>query len=534
MWDPDRTGQPGYADTPSFAASPSFYDTAWSVRLATATGGVPAQLDRRRAAAALVSQALGADRSSDATQMPEVERLELGAQALSAMHAPIPSAITHTVERLRVGDRYRSDASGRPNWAATDLAAQALALSRATIPRAVLVNAQHALRAVERAPIHLATIMTSTIPILGTLASSPADLRSSPGVAGLLARARAALLAHGGASGVAAGGLVSLADVASAAGIAAPAVPAHTFDALRNPSGYYDISADLGHGDPQTTYLAVRLGAVLSASGRQTLLAGLVPQGWLGITSAPTLANTFHAVVAAHACGSTPHPAQVSALIAQYLAGLADGRAVSPELSPGASGAATPLATAQACWLARQYHVALSDTRRRGLTAALVTAAGAIDGPNSDGLQAMADTADAARRCRLSLPTSLVSTLSRRLATEPAASASDAAALSLAARALADPALSHRADQAAGRLTASGGLFRNLQASTGADIISTFAGFEATGQPDAARAAARQFQTPWGPAFAPPHHGRAPVVSLATLAAGMSLAAGDLDVPLLY
>ena len=358
LWDPARDGSGGYGDTPTLAAPPSLYYTAWTIRLADAAHLDLPFLDRNAVAEAVVASATSSNPVDDDARIPPAERLYLAVETLRILDVPIPGTVIESIASLRAGQQYRSDrTAAEPDWPATYLAVQALAQTGQPVPSEVnsLARTQEL---TAKAAADPQTIMSFGIPVLGTLSATPGLLAATePDLAAVLSNYTTTLLREGGASAVTAAGLASIKDIAAAAGILPPTMPMNFLTLL--PTGYYSIGEGQQHGDPQATFYAVRLGAKLTESAKAALSTGQVRQGWLSTLSKPTLTSSYQAAITAKACGiAVREPDKFKTLISKWLLEAGEQgnemrRSVGAVMVPGDGQGGSASTAGKACWLAQ-------------------------------------------------------------------------------------------------------------------------------------------------------------------------------------
>jgi hypothetical protein len=522
MWDPASNG---FSDVPTFAQAPSLYRTSWSVQLAARAGVKLPGLDRAAVTRWLLGYTSRPGSHSVDTGLDTVTRVNLVVATLNSLGERPPRSLLDALAPLRSGGLYRSKAGAPPNWPATYLAVQALSGAGLPVPpevgRAALAAARGVLAATS-----VQVILGQGIPALDVLIRARVPLPVSLQSLQRTLTTWQAQIAKLGPFGPGLGALVAIHEMAQRAAVPLPRVPSAFFTQLRTPSGYYSFSPRLTQGDPQVSFDAVTLGAVLPAAAHSTIGLGMVAQGWLGILSRPSILSTFQAVFADRACGILPHPREMTGAIRSWLASVAgqgQGSAGSSQGSPDDMG--------RVCWLASAYGVAVSrqDAAKISggvLTAIRLAAHAAPPGGAQPGM-ALVDAQD----CHVNLGAAMRSEVEASLQTAQAQSAADAFNLYTAGRLLHDQSLVSRAVHFFTRLRAGQAFrFRSGQKNP-PDLISTGYGLSVTPAASgrAASSMSAAFSTPWGPALlmpAPAHSGQAPVVDLASLAFGIAMGSG--------
>lgn len=525
LWDPLHSGAGGYGDTPSLAAPPSLYLTAWSLQLAAATRTATPAIDRATVVGWLTAGASDPARFANDTDLTPLARIQLAISTLKAITAPVPAGAAGAVESLRSGGLYREAATSTPSWPATALAVHTLADTDSAVPPQVLQNAK-AQAAALKPTLGLKDIGESGLPILTILVlSQPAQATAAlvPNLPALL-RSWSDTIKAAGPSALTVGDLSDIHQLARAAGIKPPEVQPSFFTPLRTADGYYGLDHATSVGDPQVTYDAITIGAPVLSQVRTTLSLRQVRNGWLADESTPTAVDTYQAAVIDTLCGSTSHHPLSSQLLTTWIA-----TATSPGTGQPALQAGSSATLAEACWLARDRQIALPasalQAEERTLTAQL---------RHDANLPAAGRDLAAADACGVTLPTALLATLPRNLAATTPTTMADALSLYLAAASLDDERLATLARAAAAKLRTASSAYRyNAQAPT-ADIVSTAEGFVICSPPGPTirTRVLTQFSTPSGPALSPPAVGADSstlTVSMASLSAAAILDTGTAD-----
>jgi len=525
LWNPLHNNAGGYGDTPSMAAPPSLYLTAWSLQLAATTRIATPAVDHATIVRWLTAGASDPAKFANDTDLTPLARIQLAISALKAIAAPVPAGVAGAVEALRSGGMYRDAATSAPSWPATALAVHALIDAGSGVPQQVLQSAKAQAAALDPT-LGLKGIGESGLPILTILVlgqSPQATAALVPNLPALL-RSWSNTIKVAGSSALTVGDLSDIYKLARAAGTKPPEVPPSFFTPLRTADGYYGLEHGASAGDPQVTYDAISIGAAVLPQAHTTLSLRQVRDGWLADESAPTAVDTYQAAVIDALCGVTSSHTLSSQLLTAWIAAATAPSTQQPALQTAASST-----LAEACWLARDRHIALTasalQAEERLLTAQLRRDAN---------LPAAGRDLAAADACGVTLPADLLAALTRTLAATTPTTMADAFSLYLAATSLNDERLATTARAAAAKLRTASSAYRyNAQAST-VDIVSTAEGFVICSPPDPAIRARvlAQFSTPSGPALSPPAVGADSstlTVSMASLSAATILDTGTAD-----
>ena len=302
--DPSRTGNRSeFGDDSNLLQANSLYETSWGVRLSALRGNYPAKLDKDAATKWLLSELSRAvSRQGEFVASP-VEGIRDSLQGLAAL-GDIDQVRGNPLQAFQSGWGYTDTPGGQPDTDTTAIAIEALELLKLRPPESLL---SHLTSGVSKpnAEDSLSTVVDADIPSLQMLSmfdSAAAMKAAVPGLQRELDEWNRSLIASG-AGGVQLGALEAVHDIAAREGIPVPAVPRSWANTLKAPGGFLALSKG-GAGDPQVTYVAMKMGLLSRSAPMPVLASGVTPSGWL-VASKPTIAS-FYDVSALHAVCHSP------------------------------------------------------------------------------------------------------------------------------------------------------------------------------------------------------------------------------------
>ncbi|MFC8131446.1 hypothetical protein [Streptomyces sp. NPDC057302] len=238
----------------STAASPfSLYETTWRLRTAKLAGsrGVHVQPDRMRPWASAAEQGL-----LESSGLPAIAQIDFAVEAqLAAGGSPGRARVARALEGLRSGDGYRTAGTAK----AADPGSTAVAvrvLARLGLPVPAPVRTRAADRLASLTPAGVTRDPGAAISLLQT--AGALGLAPPPRTAALAAAAQRAL-ARRGMDAVRLASEDALRTAAGQLGVQLPAFDPASCAAAVRPDGGVALPGGTA-GDPQATYLALRLG----------------------------------------------------------------------------------------------------------------------------------------------------------------------------------------------------------------------------------------------------------------------------------
>ena len=301
--DPTRTGdRTQYGNAPNLLQADSLYETSWGVRLSALRHRYPHTLNKRATEKWLLDElALAVSRQGEFASAP-VGGIRDSIEALVALGG-VGKVHGNPFAAFQSKWGYSNVPDGEPDVSTTAMATQGLSALKLRPPTGVVAQFTAAVAAAPNAT--LSDVVNTEIPalqILSRVESGAAVRRAVPGLEPELNRWNSALLRNG-AGGVQLSALWAIRDVALHAGIQVAPVPRKWAVELAAPGGFLALSPG-GQGDPQVTYLGVKLGILPASAAMPVLDSGVSRSGWL-IASKPTL-DSLYDISALHALCNSP------------------------------------------------------------------------------------------------------------------------------------------------------------------------------------------------------------------------------------
>ena len=296
--DPTRTGdRTQYGNAPNLLQADSLYETSWGVRLSALRHRYPHTLNKRATEKWRLDElALAVSRQGEFASAP-VGGIRDSIEALVALGG-VGKVHGNPFAAFQSKWGYSNVPDGEPDVSTTAMATQGLSALKLRPPTGVVAQFTAAVAAAPNAT--LSDVVNTEIPalqILSRVESGAAVRRAVPGLEPELNRWNSALLRNG-AGGVQLSALWAIRDVALHAGIQVAPVPRKWAVELAAPGGFLALSPG-GQGDPQVTYLGVKLGILPASAAMPVLDSGVSRSGWL-IASKPTL-DSLYDISALHA-----------------------------------------------------------------------------------------------------------------------------------------------------------------------------------------------------------------------------------------
>ncbi|MGW5869076.1 hypothetical protein ACWFRJ_43900 [Streptomyces sp. NPDC055239] len=383
----------------STAGSPfSLYETTWRLRTAKLAGsrGVHVEPDRMRPWASAAEQGL-----LESSGLPAIAQIEFAVQAqLAAGGSPDRARVARSLEGLRSGDGYRTARSAKAaDQGSTAVAVRVLARLKLPVPAQVRTRAAGLLASLT--PAGVTRDPGAAISVLQT--AGALRLTPPPRTAALAAAAHRAL-AQRGMDAVRLASEDALRTAAGQLGAPLPAFDPASCAAAVRPDGGVALPGGTA-GDPQATYLALRLGC---AGAKAPAPGAHSRMGWPGKEARETALGSSAAAMAVAGRTGYTEP---------FAAGLA--RQVREVWLPAASRHKAPYDTAQLAvrvnlrQLARTLGAPLVRTVDAGLPAPTAASVPAADEARLL-LSALDLGASARGRDRLCAPSSALRTVKSR------------------------------------------------------------------------------------------------------------------------
>jgi hypothetical protein len=300
----------GFGDVQSFVSPPSLYETAWTLRIATAAGIVVPALSRPEMAGWLMG--FCTRRQLLSSPFPPLETLWLAAQALHALGKALPSPciLAQTRALAQRGGLFAFAPKQPASWAATDRAAQLFSDAGLQVPPATLTATLAAIHTFHGADVP-AQWVNVDLP-LWNLADQvvPAAFRWHDRVilAGFLQRVVTAIQKPP-LTGEDLAILSTVRAIQRANDLPLVAFDGHWYaQNLMTPNGMLAAAAGSVVPDPQATYYGLQLGIVQRARIASAIQVSAWPMGWPAPITDVNPQSTFEAVAIEQALGITIHP----------------------------------------------------------------------------------------------------------------------------------------------------------------------------------------------------------------------------------